>query len=81
MDSIGDDNYASVRDCLMYLEEPSSFAVKNSSKYSEEELEKYPPKEAAVVITNSSQPSEMYVQIVDSQIALYSQIKKELQLE
>ena len=39
LDSVGDDNYVSVRDCLMYLEEPSSFSVplKFKPKYPEVE--------------------------------------------
>ena len=84
MGSISDDKYVSFRDCLMYLEEPSSFAVpikKIKPKYSEEELGTNPPKEASVAITTSSQPLEMYVQIVDSQISFCNQIEKELQLE
>jgi len=83
LDSVGDDSYVSVRDCLMYLEEPSSFAVpkKFKPKYSDEELERNPRKEAVVVITNTSQPSEMYVQIADDELPLYNEIKKELQFE
>ena len=83
LDAVGDDSYVSVRDCLMYLEEPPSFAAPKlfKPKYTEEELERNPPKEAAVIITNSSQPSEMYVQVVDDDLQLFSQMKKELQLE
>ena len=83
LDSLGDESYVSVRDCLVYLDEPSSSTTPKlfKPKYSEIELESNPRKEAAVLITNSSQPSEMYIQIVDDELSLYQGMKKELQLE
>ncbi len=83
LDSCGDDKYVSIRDCLMYLEEPPPFVAPKQfkPKYLEIELEKNPLKEAVVIITNSSQPSEMYIQVVDDDVALYQRMKKELQLE
>ena len=71
LDSVGDDNYFSVRDCLMYLEDPSSFAVPKKFN-SKEELESSLRKEDAVIIKNSSQPSEMYFQVVDDDLQLYN---------
>ena len=84
LDPLGDDNYLSVRDCLAYLEEPSSFSAPKrfKPKYSKLELERNPPKEATVIITSSSQPSEIYVQILDdSKLQLYQQMKEDLKLE
>ena len=63
------------------LEGAFIFCCSIKPKYSEVILERNSPKEAAVIITNSSQPSEMYVRIVDSELSLHNQIKKKLKLK